>query len=179
MHTIAARFLLANLGVVLALLALPEGAMAQSAADFFQAGNLAFEAGDYESAITEYLSARTAGYDGPELAFNLGAAYFRANRFDEAEQVFAALSDDSRFSAVAFYNLGLVAYARGDHSLAEANFVRTAELAPASSALGRAARQGLERIASSRRGFRISSGRAPGKKVMRLRSRPLVTGTVS
>jgi len=78
-------------------------------AEAFDKGMAAFRAGDYGTALRSFLDARSAGMDTPGLRYNLGAAYYRLQRYPEAEGEFQALARDSAWTALANYNLGLIA----------------------------------------------------------------------
>ncbi len=53
------------------------GVSADDLQQHFQAGNTSYSSGDYAKAITEYEQVLKAGYQSPELYFNLGNACFR------------------------------------------------------------------------------------------------------
>ncbi|TMH92947.1 MAG: tetratricopeptide repeat protein [Betaproteobacteria bacterium] len=76
-------------------------------------GIAAFRAGDYAAALQSFLDARAAGLDTPGLRYNLGATYYRLQRYPEAEREFQALVPDPKWAAVARYNLGLTAQRAG------------------------------------------------------------------
>jgi len=73
----------------------------------------AFRASDYPSALQWFLDARQAGLDTPGLHYNLGATYYRLERYPEAEREFQGLASDPEWAALASYNLGLVAQRMG------------------------------------------------------------------
>jgi len=72
-------------------------------------GVTAFRAGDYEAALRSFLDALQAGLDTPGLHYNLGATYYRLQRYPEAEREFQALAPDPNWAPLAHYNLGLTA----------------------------------------------------------------------
>ncbi len=76
-------------------------------------GVTAFRAGDYQAALRSFLDALGAGLDTPDLHYNLGATYYRLQRYPEAEREFQALTPDPKWAALARYNLGLTAQRAG------------------------------------------------------------------
>ena len=76
-------------------------------------GVTAFRAGDYQAALRSFLDALGAGLDTPGLHYNLGATYYRLQRYPEAEREFQALTPDPKWAALARYNLGLTAQRAG------------------------------------------------------------------
>ncbi|HZN86614.1 MAG TPA: tetratricopeptide repeat protein [Burkholderiales bacterium] len=119
MHLRASRF-----GFVLALfLSLAAGsAGAADRTQVFDDAVAAFRAGDYDAALRSFLVARSLGLDTPGLRYNLGVTYFRLQRYAEAQAAFEALSRDPMWSALAHYNLGLVAQRMGDLRQARTHF---------------------------------------------------------
>ncbi len=94
------------------------------AAQVFQRGVEAFRAGDYPVALRSFLDARRGGMDTPGLRYNLGATYYRLQRYPEAEGEFQALARDPKWAAVAHYNLGLIAQRTGRDQQAIEHFER-------------------------------------------------------
>lgn len=88
----------------------------------FEQGVKAFRAGNYPAALQSFLDARRAGLDTPGLRYNLGATYYRLQRYPEAEREFQALARDLEWAAVAYYNLGLTAQRMGREQQAIAHF---------------------------------------------------------
>ena len=78
-----------------------------------QQGIEAFRAGDYSAALRSFLDARRAGLDTPGLRYNLGATYYRLQRYPEAESEFQVLTRDPAWTPLAHYNLGLTALRAG------------------------------------------------------------------
>ncbi len=76
-------------------------------------GITAFRAGDYQAALRSFLDALGAGLDTPGLHYNLGATYYRLQRYPEAEREFQALAPDPKWAPLAHYNLGLTAQRAG------------------------------------------------------------------
>jgi tetratricopeptide (TPR) repeat protein len=110
----------------------------------FEQGVAAFGASDFRGALEAFLEAQGSGLDTPGLRYNLGATYYRLERYDEAEREFAALAQDSAWSALANYNLGRIAQRTGRIAKAKEHYgeaLRTAAdsglRALAAEALGR------------------------------------------
>lgn len=89
----------------------------------------AFEQGLYKEALDGFLRLRARGFDEPQLYFNIGSAYYRLGRYDQAEAAFLDAAEDSQLAGLAWYNLALSAYRRGDEETA----ARAAESALAAS----------------------------------------------
>ena len=79
----------------------------------FEQGVAAFGASDFRAALQSFLEAQRAGLNTPGLRYNLGATYYRLERYDEAEREFAALAQDSAWRALANYNLARIAQRTG------------------------------------------------------------------
>lgn len=107
-------------GMALCLLA--SAAAADAGKQAFDRAIAAFNAGDFASALTGFLEARRAGLDTPGLRFNLGATYYRLQRYAEARAEFQALAGNPQWAALAHYNLGLTAQRMGDAGEARAQF---------------------------------------------------------
>ncbi len=101
----------------------PVGAAADGTQAFEQAVK-AFRAGDYPAALQLFLDARKAGLDTRGLHYNLGAAYYRLQRYPESEREFEGLASDPEWAALAHYNLGLIAQRTGRELQAIAYFER-------------------------------------------------------
>jgi len=88
-------------------------------------GVTAFRAGDYQAALRSFLDALGEGLDTPDLHYNLGATYYRLQRYPEAEREFQALTPDPKWAALARYNLGLTAQRAGRPQQAMEYFEQT------------------------------------------------------
>lgn len=113
-------------------------------AQAFERGITSFQAGDYASALLSFLEAQRAGLDTPGLHYNLGATYYRLQRYSEAEQEFQRLARSPAWIALASYNLGLIAQRMGRLELAKEDFTQALRTATdqklrllAATALGR------------------------------------------
>lgn len=79
-------------------------------------GNEAFESGKFPDAEVEYKKALQDYPDSKIGQFNLGDAYYKQERYDEAQQAFAtfaATGDNALEASKAFYNLGNTLYQAG------------------------------------------------------------------
>lgn len=101
----------------------PVGAATPGSEAFEQAVK-AFRAGDYPEALRSFLEARRVGMDTQGLRYNLGATYYRLQRYPEAESEFQALAGDPEWAPVAYYNLGLTAQRMGLEQQAIKHFER-------------------------------------------------------
>ena len=102
--------------VVVLLLSIVPWQPVRAAADGAQAaeqGITAFRAGDYQAALRAFLDALQAGLDTPGLRYDLGATYYRLQRYPDAEREFQALAFDPKWAPLARYNLGLTAQRAG------------------------------------------------------------------
>lgn len=89
-------------------------APASDSPTLLRAGNEAFRAGKYRLAVSKYLQAQKQGTHSALLDFNLGVTYYRLEDYAAADRAFRAAARDSAFTARAWYNLGLVHWARDD-----------------------------------------------------------------
>jgi len=94
-----------------------EGAVPE-AAQFFEQGIKAFRGGDYPAALQSFLDASRAGLDTPGLHYDLGATYYRLQRYPDSEREFLGLAKNPEWAALAHYNLGLIAQRTGREQLA-------------------------------------------------------------
>jgi len=102
-------------------------AFADTTEDSFSQGVKAAGAGDYKNALSHFLRARELGLDKPALDYNLGVAYYRLGRYSEARKAFTRLAKESKFTHLAYFNLGLIANKTGDERSATDWFLRTYE----------------------------------------------------
>lgn len=68
--------------VLLALALQPVPLHAQE--ELFEEGNRLYQQEDYQGALDSYLSIREAGFESPDLYYNIGNAYFKANELGRA-----------------------------------------------------------------------------------------------
>jgi tetratricopeptide (TPR) repeat protein len=74
------------LGALLALLGActSQQEVALSALHYFQKGNAAYEAEDYQRAVKDFRSALSFDDSAPDIWYNLGLAYYRIGAYDDA-----------------------------------------------------------------------------------------------
>lgn len=111
----------------------------------FNQGVAAFQDGDLERALDQFLSARWAGMDTGALHYNLGVVYYRLGRYEAAESEFRHLLDDPETAPVGHYNLGLIAQRQGRTDTASMHF-RTALDTADGSGLQRLSRMALDEL---------------------------------
>ncbi len=94
----------------------------EAAPSSLEQGVSALRAADYHAAVRYLEQARAAGIDTAGLHYNLGVAYYRLERYRDAEAAFAKVARTPEMAALAHYNLGLVAAAQQDTRKAERLF---------------------------------------------------------
>ncbi len=119
---------------LLLLIVLPGASLASQSVggqetDYVAMGDGAFEASDYEAAITAY--ERIDGIElQPEVHIRLGVSYHLRDRLEEAEALYRQIRDRDESLAPAHNNLGAIAYARADYGEAEDRFEDALEQDP-------------------------------------------------
>lgn len=88
----------------------------------FQIGVQEFNKGEYENAVYYFESARGKGVQTNSLYYNLGVSYFKTKQYDLAKKAFREIVDSEGLSALAHYNLGLVALQKDNLSEATKHF---------------------------------------------------------
>ncbi|MCC6207935.1 MAG: tetratricopeptide repeat protein [Gammaproteobacteria bacterium] len=68
----------------------------------------AFNRGDYEAAVTYFLTSRPEPADNATLYYNLGASYYKLARYPEARAAFLNVIADPEIAPIGYYNLALV-----------------------------------------------------------------------
>ena len=91
---------------------------------YFEIGVRAAQKQQYQVALKAFVQAKSAGLDSPELHYNLGVVYYKLERFDKAASNFKRLIQNPEYSAVAFYNLGLVDLKQGKTGTAKDWFLK-------------------------------------------------------
>jgi tetratricopeptide (TPR) repeat protein len=97
-------------------------ALANEADVLFQQGVVASRRGDNEAAVRAFEAAKQAGMTSAALYYNLGVMYYRMKVYSWSEEYFGKLTDDQTYSALAYYNLGLIAASRDNIELAIQHF---------------------------------------------------------
>jgi len=93
--------------------------------DDWAAGKAAFEAGNYDLALTHFQKARDAGLPGPAVHYNIAVAHFKLGEYDEAAAAFGLIAAKfPEMEGLAEYNLGLVANRQGRREDAALHFLQ-------------------------------------------------------
>ncbi len=111
----AARLILLGACIISALIPVWKPALAQLNADaVFIQGNEAFEAGDYERAISLYASILEAGAEDASILNNLASAYYRTGNLARALLYYRRAERYAPRDPDLIYNLMLARSGRGD-----------------------------------------------------------------
>ncbi len=106
-----------GIAAALVLLAWPFSAQAGILRDSrIEEGIEAYEAEDYETALQRFTDASIEHPNDPLLDYNMGNAYYKTRRFDEAEAAYQrviARTNDPGLKEKAWYNLGNTAFRQG------------------------------------------------------------------
>jgi Ca-activated chloride channel homolog len=96
-------------GVVMAILLFTASAAhAADPGELMKSGETAYNAGEYDKAITNFIDAQLEVPDRPEIYYNMGNAQYKAGKFDAALKNYqqALKSDDPALREKAHYNIG-------------------------------------------------------------------------
>ncbi len=95
-------------------------------------GLQAYENNNYDKAMEHFIEAQLDEPEMPEIAYNLGAAYYRSGDFDAAAKNFAhALNSQSpELRAKSFYNLGNANFRMGKYDQAVGNYETALKIKP-------------------------------------------------
>ncbi|MGH8235969.1 MAG: tetratricopeptide repeat protein, partial [Steroidobacteraceae bacterium] len=95
---------------------IPIAARAQSAqaTHQFEIGKQAVAAQDFAAALDAFEAAAAGGLSGPAVHFNIGVCAYRLGRWSRATAAFREVARTPQMSALAHYNLGLVALGDGN-----------------------------------------------------------------
>lgn len=101
------------------------------AADAWESGKQAFEAGNYAASLELFETARDQGLDSPAVHYNIAVSQFSLGRYEAAGDTFSLIARQfPQMRGLAEYNLGLVARRLGDTGAARTRFLRAYELSP-------------------------------------------------
>lgn len=103
---------------VLLLLGVGVSAATLANEKFYEEGVVAFQSGDYQSAVQAFESARQEGMQSATLHYNLGASYYRLGLYEASAREFIQIRADGKWGALAEYNLGLLAERQGNRAQA-------------------------------------------------------------
>ena len=95
---------------------------ADEANDYFEQGVAAARRDDFQGAVRAFETAKRAGLNSSALYYNLGAIYYRMKVYAWSEDYFSRLTNDKNYSALAYYNLGLIAASKDNIELAIQRF---------------------------------------------------------
>jgi hypothetical protein len=98
-----------------ACLAPVESARALTAEQYFSDGNRLFRDDLYWAALLRFRQAVEEGMDTPLLHYNMGVAHYRAGQHIRARDSLLRALNEPTLRVATQYNLGLNAYALGDH----------------------------------------------------------------
>jgi hypothetical protein len=94
-------------------------------------GTVAFQEGDYLSALLYFENAKQDGLDGPAVHYNVAVCNFKLGRYESAAASFKFLADNfPKMRGLAEYNLGLVAQRKNDSEDAVDHFLSAYRLSP-------------------------------------------------
>jgi len=96
----------------------------EEATQQFRSASAAFQAGDYQRALSAFESALAQGMSTPALHFNIGVSAFRVGNYARAETAFKEVANTPSMAGLAYYNLGLVELKRNDPAAANRWFSR-------------------------------------------------------
>ena len=108
---------LAALAAVLGLALLfssPSPAASSRTTAYFAEAKSAFDAQEYSKALALFERALEDGMEGPAIHYNIGVAAYRGGDLPRAERAFREVARTPSMTALAHYNLGLVALDRRD-----------------------------------------------------------------
>jgi tetratricopeptide (TPR) repeat protein len=89
------------------------------------AGEAAFAAGDYETALSHFENARDNGLEGPAVHYNIAVSQYKLERYADAGETFQLIATRfPKMEGLAEYNLGLVANRQGRRDDAALHFLR-------------------------------------------------------
>jgi Ca-activated chloride channel family protein len=98
------------------LLAAP-AAHAANPDELIKSGETAYNAGEYDKAVTNFIDAQLEAPDRPEIYYNMGNAQYKAGKFDAALKNYqqALKSEDPALREKAHYNIGNTLFRLGKH----------------------------------------------------------------
>ncbi|MEW6078636.1 MAG: tetratricopeptide repeat protein [Thermodesulfobacteriota bacterium] len=90
--------------------------------DDVRQGREAYDGGQYDQALKHFIDAQLADPDNAELYYNIGSAYYKAGKQDEAvahyKKALELIRNNEPFRENVWYNLGNAHYRRGDFTSA-------------------------------------------------------------
>lgn len=118
--------------LLLCMLLLASAAVRPAFADPYRDGLAAYEKGDYEAALKQFIDAQLDAPDDPEILYNLGNTYYRLGDFESAARHYAmaAESGDKSLQEMAHYNLGNAAFRKKDYKTAIEQYEKALAIDP-------------------------------------------------
>lgn len=90
----------------------------------WDAGLLAFQKGEYSTALSAFETALASGQTGPAVHYNIGVCQFQTGQYDDAAETFTLISlKYPKMRALAEYNRGLVAHKQDRLPAAKQHFL--------------------------------------------------------
>lgn len=97
----------------------------------WDAGQQAFEQGDFATALARFEAVRDDDATRPAVHYNIAVCHFKLGQFSESGEVFTYIARRfPKMRGLAEYNLGLIARRQGDDATAMRHFLRAYELSP-------------------------------------------------
>ncbi len=92
----------------------------------------AYDSGNFDTAITNFLDAKITNPNDSRLKFNLANSYYKKGDYEKAANLFqdSAMYGEKSLSAKSYYNLGNVAYQTGKLQEAVEMYKKTLEINP-------------------------------------------------
>lgn len=97
----------------------------ESARRLYSDGQEQFRTKQFEAAYNSFRKIELLGYNAPVLQFNIGSAALKSGRLREAREAFVKASVTTRFEALSYFNLGIVAIKREQRAEALTWFTRS------------------------------------------------------
>jgi hypothetical protein len=97
----------------------------------WEAGQQAFEQGDFVAALARFEAVRDEDATRPSVHYNIAVCHFKLGNFTESSEAFIYLARRfPKMRGLAEYNQGLIARRQGDDAAAMRHFLRAYELSP-------------------------------------------------
>ncbi|MDY6822994.1 MAG: VWA domain-containing protein [Thermodesulfobacteriota bacterium] len=96
-------------------------------------GRAAYEKGAHEKALKHFIDAQLKDPENPSLYYNMGDAYYKMNKYDEALRHYdkaLSMAKDDAFKDKILYNRGNAHFRAGDYKKAIDDYQKALELAP-------------------------------------------------
>jgi hypothetical protein len=87
-----------------------------------------FQDGDFDSALSNYLTAEETGWYSPETTYRMGSIYYHSDNMAEAMERFFEVSNEMPLNRRLLYALGNASYLRGNYFTAQGYYSRLLDL---------------------------------------------------